>query len=178
MYDEPDVGSVDTHPECHGGHDNLDPLVQEGILMRLALLVRESGVVGQGRDADLAEPCGQRIDLPSRGAVDDPRLAAVSLEQVEELPLQHRSWQDPVQQVRPIEGSDQLDRIVQPELGADVSTHARGSRRRIGMDADAGQELTQPAELTILGSEIVSPLADAVGLVHGDEAGAARGEPG
>ena len=54
MYDEPDVGSVDAHPECHGRHDDLDALVEEGILMRLALLVREPGVVGQRRDADLA----------------------------------------------------------------------------------------------------------------------------
>ena len=123
------------------------------------------------------EPRRQRIDLLSRRAVDDARLAAVALEHVEELPLQRRSRQDAVEEVRPIEGADQLDRIVQPELRADVATHARRRRRGIGVDSDAGQELTQPAELTILGSEVVSPLADAVGFVHGDEAGVARGEP-
>ena len=144
--------------------------------MRLALLIREPGVVGQGRGAGLGEPRRQRIDLLSRRAVDDARFAAVSLEDVEELPLQRRSRQDAVEQVRPIEGADQLDRIAQRELRADVAAHARRGRRGIRVDSDAGQELTQPAELTIFRPEVMPPLADAVGFVHGDEARVARGE--
>ena len=174
MYDEPDVGSVDAHSERHGRHDDLDALVEERVLMRLALLVREPGVVRQRRGADLGEPRGERIDLPPRRAVDDARLAAVAFEHVEELPLQHRSRQDAVEEIRPIEGADQLDRIAQPELRADVAAHARRGRRGVGVHADAGQELAQPAELTILGPEVVPPLADAVRFVHGDEARAAR----
>ena len=124
MYDEPDVGSVDAHSECHGRHDDLDALVEEGILMRLALLIRKPGVVGQGRGAGFGEPRRERIDLLSRRAVDDTGFAVVPLEDVEELTLQQRSREDAVEEVRPIEGANQLDRIA----AARVACRCRGAR--------------------------------------------------
>ena len=47
-----------------------------------------------------------------------------------------------------------------------------------GVQADAGKQLAQPAELPVLGPEVVAPLADAVRLVDGDEPHrrAARGD--
>ena len=48
--------------------------------------------------------------------------------------------------------------------------NARGGRRGIGMEADVWQKLAQASKLTVFGSEVVSPLADAVGLVDRHEA--------
>ena len=46
------------------------------------------------------------------------------------------------------------------------------------MQADAGQNLAQSSELSVLWSEVVSPLADTVGFVNGDKADVARREEG
>ena len=59
---------------------------------------------------------------------------------------------------------------MQPELGDDVVADARGGRGRVRVQADAGQQLPQPAELAVLRPKVVAPLADAVRFVDGDEA--------
>ncbi len=88
---------------------------------------------------------------------------------VEDLPLQARAREHAIDEVRPIERSDELDRILEPELRRDVATNARRGGRRVGMEADAGKEAAEPAELPVLGTEVVPPLADAVRLVDGNE---------
>ena len=83
-----------------------------------------------------AQPRGERIDFAPRRAVDDAGLAAVPLENVEQLLLQRRARQHAVEQVGPIERADELDRVVQPELRGDVAPHARGGRGGVRVQAD------------------------------------------
>ena len=87
-----------------------------------------------------------------------------------QLLFQRRARQHAIDQVGPIERADELDRIVEAELRRDVAPHARRRGRRVGVQADAGEQLAQPPELAVLGPEVVPPLADAVRFVHGDEA--------
>jgi hypothetical protein len=63
----------------------------------------------------------------------------MSREDVEQLPFQRGARQHPVQQVRPIEGSDELERILQGELRGDVLPHARRGRGGKCVEADARQ---------------------------------------
>ena len=50
MDDKPHIRSVDSHPKCYGGHDNLDFLVDKGVLCPHALfgsharMVTDNGV--------------------------------------------------------------------------------------------------------------------------------------
>ena len=62
MHDEPDVRSVDAHAESDGGHHDLHALVEEGILVGLAILIGAPRI-GQRRHADLTEPGGQRVSF-------------------------------------------------------------------------------------------------------------------
>ena len=119
--------------------------------------------------AGFRQPRGKRIDFPPRGAVDDPGLPSAPGHDVEDLPLQARAREHAIDEVGPIERSDELDRILELELRGDVATHPRRRRRRVGMEADAGKDAAQPAELPVLGTEVVPPLADAVRLVDGNE---------
>ena len=89
---------------------------------------------------------------------------------IEQLPLQRRSRQHAVHEIRPIEGADELDGIHQAELCRDIAPHARGGGGRVRVHADAGQPLAEPRQLTVLRPEVVPPLADAVRLVNGNEA--------
>ncbi len=59
----------------------------------------------------------------------------------------------------------------------DVAAYARGRGCGIGVKADAGQHRPQPSELTIFGTEVVPPLADAVRFVDRHELHVALGEP-
>src|SRR5207237_865233 len=65
-------------------------------------------------------------------------------------------------------------RLLQVELGDDVAAHLRGGGGGVGVDAGAGEELAQPAELAVFGAKVVAPVADAVGLVDGEGAHADR----
>ena len=102
----------------------------------------------------------------------------MTVEDVEQLPLEHRSRQHPVQEIRPVERADEFDRILQAELRCDVAADARGGGGRVRVHAHAGQQLAQASELAVLGPEVVPPLADAVRLVDRDEADAARRQKG
>ncbi len=127
-------------------------------------------MIRTGAHPGLDEPCRQRVDLAARQAVDDARLAAAPAQDVEDLPLQVRARNNAVDQVRPVERSDELDGILQLELRRDVAPDAVRGRRGEGVQAHAGKERAKPPELAVLRTEIVSPLADAVRLVYRDEA--------
>ena len=87
-----------------------------------------------------------------------------------QLPLELGPAEHAINQVRPIERSDQLDRIAQRELRRDVAAYARSRGCGVRVKADAGKHLAQPRQLPVLRTEVVSPLADAVRLVHRNEA--------
>src|SRR5688500_746473 len=87
-----------------------------------------------------------------------------------QLSLQVGAREYSIDEVRPIEGADELEGILQPQLARDVSAHAPGGGRRVGVQADAGKPGAKVAELPVLGTKIVPPLADAVRFVHRDEA--------
>ena len=99
-----------------------------------------------------------------------PDFAVVPREDVEQLAVQVAAPQHAVDEVRPIERSDQHQRLLQPQLGDDVAPHALGRRRGERVERDAREIVAQPSELPVLRPEIVAPLADAVRLVDRDEA--------
>ncbi len=178
MHDEAHVGAVDPHPERHRGDDDVGVLVEEGVLIAAALAVAEAGMVRPRAHARFGQPRRQRIDfLPGR-AIDDAGLALAPGHHVEDLPLQAGAREHAVDEVRPIERADELERVLEPELRGDVAAHAGGRGRGVRVQADAGKVAAQPAELAVLRPKVVPPLADAVRLVDGDELDVALREPG
>ena len=134
-----------------------------------AHVVGQAGVI-RHRAVPLAlQPFGERLDLAARRAVDDARLAVVPREDVDQLRVQVAAAQHAVHEVRPIERSDEHQRILQPQLGDDVAPDAFGRGRGERVERHAREILAQPSELAVLRAEIVAPLADAVRFVDGDE---------
>ena len=91
-------------------------------------------------------------------------------EDLDELFLERRTRKRAVDQVRTIEGTDELYRVLEAELRRDVPPHARRGGRGVGVQVDAGKELTQASELAVFGPEVVAPLTDAMCFVNGNEA--------
>ena len=167
--DEAHVGAVDAHAEGDGGHHDVRPLVHEGVLVGPSLLVGEPGVIADRSQAPARERRGQLVHLGPADAVDDPRLAAVAPDGGQHLGQPIGARLDAIDEVGPIERADQHRGDREPQLGDDIGAHLRGGRRRVGVHGHPGERRPKPAELPILRPEIVAPLADAVGLVDGEE---------
>ena len=110
---EADVRAIDAHPERDGRDDDVGLFVDERVLVPVPLGVVEPGVIRQRAHAGRRQPLGERVDLAARRAVDDARLAAMAREDVLQLLLQARARQHAVDEVRPIERADQLERLAQ-----------------------------------------------------------------
>ena len=176
MHDEAHIRTIDAHAESDGCNDDVGVLVEEGILVAAALGVGEAGVIGLGANAGLDQPRRQRVDFAPRGAVDDARLAAATGHHIQNLALQAGARQHAIDQVRAIERPDELERRFEAQLRRDVAAYARRRGGGIRVKADAGQHRPQPSELSIFGTEVVPPLADAVRFVDRDELHVALGE--
>ncbi len=73
-----------------------------------------------------------------------------------------------VHEVGSVELTHQHVRLIEAELLDDVVANARRRGRGECVDARAGKTLLQRRQLPVLGAEVVTPVADAVRLVHGE----------
>ena len=113
---------------------------------------------------------GQFVDVAAAHAVDDPRFPFVPVEQFKRLLVLIVARHDVVHQVRPVEIADEHFGRCEPQLRDDVGPHLFGRRRREGVQRGLRKDLFQFAQLAIFGAKIVSPMADAMGLVDGEAA--------
>ena len=74
-----------------------------------------------------------------------------------------------VEQVGPLEAGDERLRVVQGQLLDDVAAHAVGGRGGQGDGRRVAQQLAKIAQPGVIGAKIVPPLADAMGLVDGQQ---------
>ena len=174
MRDEAHVGLVDAHAERDRRDDDHALFAQETLLVALAHLRIEAGVIRQRHAALAAEPrrglldpacatgnrrCRHRRDARHR---ESPKAACA-----------HRSSDDAVADVRAIEAGDEDARLVETQplddVGACRPVRGRGQRdtRHIG------KALVQHRELEIFRPEIMSPLRHAMRLVDGEQRGGA-----
>jgi hypothetical protein len=97
-------------------------------------------------------------------------------EHIEQLFFQGGAGKRPVDEIWTVEAAHELERLGEAELSGNILSHPPRGSCGIGVDRDAGQKLFQPPQLSVLRSEIVPPLADAVCLVDCNEADLERRE--
>ena len=85
MDDIAHIWLVDTHTEGDGCNDDIDPFVQEGVLIVGTRLRIHTGVVCQGLDAICYEQLGKLLNLLAAEAVDDATLAIVLLDEADDV---------------------------------------------------------------------------------------------
>ena len=74
------VGFVDAHTECNGCHDDIDILLEEGVLILATHSRIHTGMIGQRLDVVSFEYLGKLFNLFARKAIDDTRLAGTLLD--------------------------------------------------------------------------------------------------
>jgi hypothetical protein len=175
--DVADVGLVDAHAEGDGRGDHEPVLDLEAALRGAAGIRIQAGMVGQGGVAGLGQGGGDGLGLGAGGAVDDAREATAAADEVEELGAGLVLRAEGERQVRPVEAAEEGRRLAAFEetlgdLRAGVGVGGGGQRDGL----DAAEPGAQGADAEIVRAEVVAPLADAMGLVDGEELDAGAGE--
>ena len=152
----------------------VDLVAREGVLDAPPLVRRQAGVVGGGVDAVGAQLVRDLFGALAREAVDDAGLALVAGEELQQLVQRLALLDDGVADVGPVEAGDVDGGVGEPEPHAHVVARLGVGGGGAGHDGDAGEQLAQLPELDVLGPEVVSPLADAVRLVDGEQGDAGR----
>ena len=168
MQHQPHVGPVDTHAEGHGGHQHRSGVLHEVLQSQLAAVGIHAGVIGDGLHAGRGEAARPLLHRTSGAGVDQDRSAGVS-HGFQELgqriggPQRHA-----VGEVGAAGGAHLHQGTPQLQQADDVGTHPRRRRGAQGHQRHAGTETAQLTEAAVVGSEVVAPGTDAVGLIHGD----------
>ena len=167
--DEPHVGLVDAHTEGIGGYHDLHPVVEEIVLILPPGIRVQLGMVGRSPDAPALQKAGGLIHLPGGAAVDDACVAALFQHKIQQL-LRFLAGQGPPGlkiEVRTVKAGGHLIGFLQGQLFPDVVPHMGGSRgRECTHHRTAGQAVHKGFDAQVAGAEVLSPLADAMGLVH------------
>ena len=176
--DEAHVGAVDAHAEGDGGDDDGEPLVHEGLLRRPPLRRGEAGVVGGAGDAGLRQGRGEALHVAPGLGVDDAPLPLVAADGGDHLGRGIGAGEGAVDEVGAVRVADETDGVAERHAERDVVPHLRRGRGREGHAGGLREAVQHLGEAAVLGAELVAPVGDAVGLVHGGQrhAGADEGE--
>ena len=169
-----DVGLVDAHAERDSGHHHIGLVAAKGVLRTRARPRFHACVIGQGaHPAALQVVCSLLSGFPGQ-AVYDAALLAAARHQAQNAVAHTRGVCafaiDRQVQVGPKKTAAKGGGRLHAQLLADVVHHlggrGRGERQYRGI-AEAGLESGQ---IAIRWTEIVPPLADAMGFVHREQA--------
>ena len=173
------IGAVDPHAEGVGGDDDLNPVLDEIALDLVAIRPSHAGVIGCCPPAGILEADGFLFgDLAGRGVYDGRTgflvRSAEGFGQQRVDPLTSLGGAadlgDPQCEVGAGKAAQQLRGVSgQSEAFEDLVAHYRCGSRCTGENPGVGQAAQQLADLQIFGAEVVTPLADAVGFVDGDQ---------
>ena len=163
------VGLVDAHAEGDRGDNHLDALHEEVVLIGSARRGIHARMVGLGTDSVGDEQFGELLDLLAAQTVDDPALALVLLDEADDVVVDVVLRADLVVKVRAVERRLEDRGIGHAEVLLDVHLHLGCGRSRKGDQRRLADFVDDRADAPILGTEVVSPLGDAVRLVDGIE---------
>ena len=170
VNDEAHVRLVDAHAEGDGGADHAHIVAQKKFLVFAAFLGREAGVIGPRLHAVLGEIGGDALGGLARLAIHDAAFLGPCAEKMQQLVVGLVFRNDAVGQVGTIETGDITFRLAQFQMRDDVLAHAAGGGGGKRHEWHFREKFPQIGNLAVFRTKIVAPFADAMRLVHGDEA--------
>src|SRR6266516_2689324 len=167
--DEAHVRLVDPHAEGNGRADHTDLVAQKVLLITRALLAVQARVIRRRADSIRRELAREVLRRLPRLAIDDPALPPARADEVERLFVGTGLGGNAVSQVGPVETGDVARGLAQVQLLYDVAAHALGGRGRERHRRHVRKRSPQRRQLPVFRPEIVSPLADAMRFVNGEQ---------
>ena len=168
MYHQSHVGFVDTHTECVGGHHHPYLVGLPVALSFVADTVGKTSMIECGVDIVLAEEIRQFLGLLSVAHVDD----GTSVDLVEDMYHLGRLIFGVPHDVGKIAAlKTHAEHILCPEMQfvLDIIHDSRCGSCRKRKHRFAGHHIPYIRNLKVGGAEVISPLRDTVGFIHGDE---------
>ena len=174
VNDKENVRLVDAHAEGDGRHNDVHVLHQELVLDFAALSAVHARVVGQSLHAVDAKGLGNLLHLFPAEAVDDATLAHVLKAVTHDLLQSILLGSNLIKEVVPVEGRFEHNRIDHAQVLLDVLLNLGGGRGGQRHDGHIRNAFDNGLDAAVLWPEIVAPLRDAVGFIHGHETDADR----
>ena len=169
MGHKPDVGTVNAHAKRIRGNDDVRMAVHEGVLSLFPLLIRHARVVSRHVQAKFGKSLMDLLHLFAGGAIHNTRLMALhQLVQPLVLVLVRIASRNAEMQVFPRKPPYNRHRVVQPQMFQNILPHAGSGRGGQSRYLRAPHRFNSPAQLQIIRTEIMPPLAQAVSLIHGN----------
>ena len=169
MQDIAYIRLVDPHPERIGRDHHPGPVIDKILLARPARLRAHACMVSSHRESRVLQFQVQLVHSFSRGAVDDPAFLPVLFYIAADLFLLVSCSADLEVKIFPVESGDRLIGLFQFKRSDDILPHPlcrrRGKRRDHRPRRKPPDEVEDPH---IARTEILSPLGDAVRLIHSD----------
>ncbi len=168
MDHEPHVGLVDAHAERVRRHHDPDLVLDPFFLPQGAFGGGQSSVVGQRRDALVAQQRRHLFGALARAHVDDTRPRHVA-HQTQQLAVLVIRAADAVGEIGAGEAASQQAGFGESQAVHDVVRDGFRGRSRERQDRNAGEFFAQFGDAQVRRPEVVAPLRDAVGFVDGDK---------
>ena len=127
-------------------------------------------MIGERPSSGAAKLLGKLLGAAARGAIDDPALAAMGVEPLDELARRIGLRPHRQEEVRPVERADEHVGAPHEQLAGDLAPRRRVGRRRHRDRLEGAQRLDHLAQAQIFGAEVVPPLRHAMGFVDGEAA--------
>ncbi len=170
--DHANVSLVHAHAEGVGGDDGVELAGHERVLRARAGAVVETGVVDASAHAGASQRLAVLLGVLARGGVDQRGAARARAHQIDQprrlvggaAGARHRPAK-----VGPVEAAHVEARRLHVQLLGDVEAHLRrggGGQRHQSRRRQTDDRVPQ---LAVVGAKLVPPLADAVGLVDGQQ---------
>ena len=171
MDDERNIGLVDTHAERIGCDHNGLAVVEKIVLVLRPFHVRKSGVIACGIESGITERCTDLFHRLSGGAVDNAAFSVVFFQQVKQFRHFAVGTAYSEKQVFPVESGMYGLRVTELQYACNIRLDLLGCRRRKRRaDRTHRQLFHKHRNVQIALPEILSPLGDAVRLIHSDHA--------
>ncbi len=175
VVDEADIGLIDTEPEGFGGDHDLVLAAHELPLNLLALASLHPAVVVAYGDAAFREVLKELVGGANAGGVDDagPGLVFEHGSDARELGLVVDRGRDGEKEIVPLRTEIDERGIVGMERLQDLVDDFPGRGSGKSEHGWVAERLARFADVEECGAEVVTPLRDAVSLIHDQERDAA-----
>ena len=177
MDHEPHIGLVDPHAECDRRHHHPQVVPQECLLHLRPFSVLQPRMIGSSGNPRSLQPFRHLFDPLSAQRIDDARIVPPRRQKVAQLIERFPLLDHLVADVGAVEAGHEARLGRYPQAPHDVVSCLGIGGGGDGHDRRLGEESPQPAELGVLGAEIVPPLGNAVSLINGEKRDRDTGKP-
>ncbi len=170
MDDETDVRLVYAHTEGYGSYDHARLVPHEPFLVGSPRLSGQPSVIRHSRYSVFYEVGCQGLRALLGAAIHYGASVGTVSEHTHERVVPVVAWEYAVSQIGPVEAGHKPCGRAQPQLVLDVIAHLLSGRCGERDERRVFAQLSEYSQVAVVRPELVSPLRDAVGLVHGDQA--------